>query len=135
MEKKSGTPTRSELRKFGYTIGGFFAFFFGLLLPWLFSKPYMHWPWFFGAILCLVSTIYPPLLSSFYRFWMHFANILGWINTRIILGIAFILVFTPTGFLMRLFKKDPLEKKWNSKAQTYRVNASPRKPEHMERQF
>jgi len=39
---------------------------------------------------------------------MAFSRLLAWVNTRILLGIAFLLVVTPTGLLLRLSGKDPL---------------------------
>lgn len=79
--------------------------------------------------------IYPASLKLPYKFWMRLSDVLGWINTRIILGAVFILIFSPLGFLMRTLGKDTLDKKWDPRLKTYRTEKSPRKPDHMERQF
>ena len=50
---------------------------------------------------------------------MKFAFVLGWINTRLILGIFFYLILTPVGLIMRLFGRDPLHRKLDRKATTY----------------
>ena len=39
------TPDRRELRNFGLVFAGGLIVFFGLLLPWLFEKPWPLWPW------------------------------------------------------------------------------------------
>lgn len=133
--EKSMNERKQELRKFGYVMGGFVALIFGLLLPWLWSARWPHWPWIVAGIFFLVATVFPVALSLVYKYWMRVGDVLGWINTRIILGIVYILVFSPLGFLMRILGKDTLQKKWNGDLQTYRINKMPRKPEHMERQF
>ena len=51
--------------------------------------------------------------------WSWVAHKIGWFNTRLILGIIFYLVFTPIGFMIRLFGKDPLNRKLEPEKQTY----------------
>ena len=48
-------------------------------------------------------------IKQLYRLWMKFADALAWINTRILLIVIYYLVVTPTGFVMRLFGKSPLD--------------------------
>ena len=57
------------------------------------------------AVLALVA---PRSLGPINRGWMHLAEALGWINTRILLIVIFYLVVTPLGLVMRLFRRDPL---------------------------
>ena len=42
---------------------------------------------------------------------MMIGTILGWINSRIILGLVFLLVLQPIAFFMKLFGYDPLRSK------------------------
>ena len=58
-------------------------------------------------------------LKTLYDLWMKFAAVLAWINTRILLVIMFYLVFTPTGFIMRLFGADPLDLKMDKNKNSY----------------
>ena len=46
---------------------------------------------------------------------------LGWINSRIILGLVFVIVLQPIAFLMRLSGYDPLKKRKNKEI-SYREN-------------
>ena len=46
-------------------------------------------------------------------------HILGYINSRIILGIIFLIVLQPIALLMKIFGYDPLNKKFN-KSNTYK---------------
>ena len=46
--------------------------------------------------------------------WLKFGLLLGKIVSPIIMGAVFFLVVTPIGFIMRLFKKDLLNLKYNN---------------------
>ena len=58
------------------------------------------------AILALMA---PRSLAPINRAWMRFAEILGWINTRILLIVIFYLFVTPFGIVMRLLGRNPLD--------------------------
>jgi D-alanyl-lipoteichoic acid acyltransferase DltB (MBOAT superfamily) len=65
------------------------------------------------------ALIVPGILKYFYIVWMKFAFILSWFNTRLLLSIIFYLVFSPIALLMRLFRKDPLERKVEPDSSSY----------------
>jgi len=67
----------------------------------------------------------PFILRPIYVGWMKFAFVLGWINTRLILGIFFYLILTPVGLIMRLFGRDPLHRKFDRDATTYWAKRPP----------
>jgi hypothetical protein len=66
---------------------------------------------------------------------MALGHILGWINTRIILGFVFYLIVTPIGFIRRLLGKDPMGKEIRADINSYRIIRQPRPPSHLKRQF
>jgi len=123
-----------QLRHFGISMMVFFGLFFGLLLPWLWSVQWL-WPWAVAGIFGILAIVRPQALRHMYQLWMGLAQILGWVNTRIILGFAFFLVITPIGCTMRLFGYDRLQKKRDATASSYRIPVAPRKNNHLERQF
>ena len=53
----------------------------------------------------------PIILKPFYLVWMNFAVVLGWLMTRLILGLLFYIVVSPIGLISRLFGKEFLELK------------------------
>ena len=53
----------------------------------------------------------PRLLLYPYKAWMKLGLILGWLNSRLILGLVFILVLQPIAFIMRISGYDPLKLK------------------------
>jgi hypothetical protein len=61
-----------------------------------------------AAAFALTPLVAPRALVPVYRRWMRLAEILGWINTRILLVAIFYLVVTPIGLLLRLFRRSPL---------------------------
>ena len=58
-----------------------------------------------------MGIIRPDYLFYPYKIWMKIGHILGWINSRIILGMVFILVLQPIALIMKFFGYDPLRRK------------------------
>ncbi len=90
-----------ELRDFGLIVAGLFAAIFGLLLPLLHRRAIPIWPWAIAAVLLASALARPSILRGFYRVWTRIGLVLGWVNTRIILGVLFYVVLTPMGYIMR----------------------------------
>ena len=53
----------------------------------------------------------PIILRPVFKLWLKVAHAIGWFNTQLLLSIVFILIFTPTGLVMRLLQKDPMKRK------------------------
>lgn len=136
MHKPTQTPSeKAELRSFGLVFGGMVAFVFGLALPWLFGRPFPAWPWVAAAVLVMLALLLPAALRPVSAAWMVVGHWLGWVNTRIILGIVFYTVFFIAGQAMRLAGKDPMARKIDKMAKSYRVPSRPRPADHVERPF
>jgi len=134
MSKSDAKMSPKELRKFGLVTAGMLILFFDLLIPWIWDIARPVWPLYPAVILVSMALIIPAALGPVYTIWMRFALVLGWINTRIILGLIFFLVFFPFGIVMRMFN-DPMRRKFDQSADSYRVLSNPTKPENMERPF
>jgi hypothetical protein len=61
-----------------------------------------------GAMLLLGGLLAPRLLKWPSKLWWKAAMVLGYVNARIILSIAFLLVLTPIGLLWRVIRRDPM---------------------------
>ena len=126
----TATPDVAELRKFGLIFGSLVIGAFGLLIPWIWDLEIAvtKWPWPLGAVFIVWALAHPASLGPVYRAWMQFGHAIGWINTRIILGLVFFAVFLPAAIVMKLMHKDPMSRKLDSEAGSYRVasRASPR---------
>ena len=55
----------------------------------------------------VLALVWPRSLTQVYRLWMTVGEVLGWINTRIILGVLFYLLFTPMGLLHAAARQGP----------------------------
>ena len=119
------------LRKFGLTTGIIFAALFGFVLPFLWRADPHRWPVVAGAILCSLALIAPKALAPFYRVWMSMALVLGWLNSRIVLGIVFALIVTPMAVAMKLLGKDPMQRKLEREKDTYRIISKPPTDDNM----
>ncbi len=127
--------SNKDLRKFGLVTGVMLILFFYLLIPWIWdfeTRP--DWPLIAAGVLAGMGVILPVSLRPVYKVWMRFAEALGWVNTRIILGLVFYLMFVPIGLVMRLFN-DPMRRKFDDSADSYRVQSNAVKHENMEKPF
>ena len=126
--------TRKELRQFGLMVGAVFTVIG--LWPLVFrGEPLRLWAIGTGGLLIACGGILPQLLAPIHKGWMWVGHILGWINTRILLGIVFYALITPIGLVFRLMGKDTMRQAFAESSTTYRVVRSPRPHSHMKNQF
>ena len=125
---------RHGLRKFGLITGVIVVGLFGLLLPWLLDHRWPVWPWILAAALWFPALLFPMLLNPVYRGWMKFGAVLGFINTRIILGLFFYVILAPAGILMRLFGHDPMRRSFGAQT-SYRVPSKISPTTNMEKPY
>lgn len=122
-------------RKFGLTTGAIIAVLFGLLIPWLFDFDLPVWPWITAGILGALALAIPSFLQPVYNIWMRFGHVMNWINTRIILGILFYGIFLPTGLVMRILGKDPMQRTLGDSISSYRVQSHNDSKDNVERPY
>lgn len=114
---------RKGLRKFGLVTGAIFLVLFGFILPWIFGHRLPDWPWYIAGALWILALLSPNLFKSVYTAWMRFGMVVGWINTRIILGILFYIPFTPAGLLLKVLCVDAMQRKLDAGIRIYRVES------------
>ena len=79
-----------------------------------------------GATLLVLGYLRPMLLYWPSKAWWWLALALGYVNARVILTVAFVIVFIPVGFVWRLIGRDPLARRrahwrgWQSYPARYR---------------
>lgn len=123
-----------QLRSFGFTVGGIFTLI--ALWPLLIRAENPRW-WAFvlGVCLLLPAAVFPKSLRLPYQGWMWLGHVMGWINTRIILGAVFYLVVTPIGLFRRRLGKDPMGRRLRPDLHSYRIVRKTRPPSHLLRQY
>jgi hypothetical protein len=130
----NGTYTRRQLRDFGLLVGGIFGAIGLWPLLWR-QQSVRMWAMALFVALALPALVAPTILTPAYRAWMKLAEVLAWINTRLLLGLVFYGVVTPIGFVMRMLGRDPMHRQLDRQAESYRVRCTPRPGTHMLRQF
>jgi hypothetical protein len=116
----------SSNRIFGLTFGVVFLIIG--LYPWLMGRPIRHWAIGIAVAIAVVALVLPSVLGPLNKVWTRFGLLLHGITSPIILGIMFFGVVTPTGFLMRLLRKDLLKLRMERDASTYWVDRHPPGP-------
>lgn len=61
--------------------------------------------------LLFILVFFPLTLKPIFRIWLKITKIIGKINTQILLGVVFFSIFVPTGLIMKLLSKDPMQRK------------------------
>ncbi len=101
----NATGTNRE-RSFGLSVGAICCLLW-LVYLWK-GRGNLLWLGSLGGSLLLLGWLAPALLRVPSAIWWKFAEILGWINARVILTAVFLFVFVPVGWVMRLLGRDPL---------------------------
>lgn len=111
---KSG---KKELKEFGLVVGLVFLLI-GVFLLW---KRIEHFYYFLtiGFVLVFFGLLFPLALKPLQKVWMTLALILGYIMTRIILGVLFYTIVTPIGIFTKLLGKDILDTDFKMKKDSY----------------
>jgi hypothetical protein len=96
-----------------------------------------------AAALLILALAMPRLLVPVEKGFKAFGTILGWVNTRIILTCLFVIVVSPIGLIMKVFR-DPLGRRkepgkstyWQARSETSPLPPSPESRfQRYERQF
>ena len=126
---------RKKLREFGLVVGGVLCAL-GAFLWWRGrgAYPYFLFP---GFLLMITGAIFPGILKPLQKGWMTLAILMGWVMTRVLMGILFYLAITPIGLILRLTGKDLLDEKLEPEAKSYwKIRPqTPRVPVDYEKQF
>jgi len=121
-EIKKIKGNKRELRQFGLIIGGVLGIV-GAILYFL-GKDLNLYILGLSMLLIFLAILMPFLLRQIYKLWMILSICSGWVMTRFILIILFYGVITPTGLIMRIFKKDFLNINFESKTKSYWISKS-----------
>ena len=113
MQPKIKLPTN---RNFGIVFS--IVFLIIALWPLLKQNDLRLWSLSISGIFFVLGLLNSKLLAPLNKIWFKFGMLLGSFIAPIVMGIVFFLVVTPTGFIMKLLRKDLLNLKKNEK-ETY----------------
>lgn len=118
-ELKELDVSKKSLLKFGMTVGGIFL----ILALWFFYKDiFVTGIIIFtvvGGFLFIFGIVHPNLLRGIYKVWMGLAFTLGWIVSRIILTILFIVILTPVSLIAMAAGKKFMDTDFRVKKDSY----------------
>lgn len=123
---------KKQLRHFGLLVGGLFAVV-GLWPALSRAEGPRLWALAPTLILVVPALVLPRSLIHVYRIWMAAGEVLGWINTRVLLCLIFYGLVTPMGIIMRWLGRDPMRRRFERGVETYRVLKPSRLGAHMTR--
>ena len=130
MSKKPANPERS----FGVSVGLVLCAIAGAL--WWKNHPgRAEIVGAIGAFLLFFGVVHPRLLKWPSALWWRFAMILGYINSRILLTVLFLVVLVPLSLIWRVLGKDPLMRRRSQFPGWTPYPARYRDTNHYERMF
>jgi len=103
--------SKKQLRDFGLLIGFGLPLIIGWLIPSITGHGFRAWTLWISIPTLVIGVLSPRILRKPYQAWMQLGHLLGYVNSRIILGIVFVAVLQPIAFVMRAFGYDPLRSK------------------------
>ena len=103
--------SKKTLKEFGLLIGICFPVLIGWALPVLFAHSFRIWTIWISIPSLVFAIARPRWLYYPYLAWMKLGDMMGWLNSRLILGLVFLLVLLPLALIMRIFGHDPLKVK------------------------
>src|SRR5262249_34951606 len=131
VAKKIGN---NKLRSFGLIVSGGFGLI-GFFPAAFRSENPRIWALGLAILLSSTSLVFPLALLPFHGFWVAIGGVLGWVNSRIILGLIYYVFIVPIGAIRRRTASDPMRRKFEKEASTYKIARSRRPASHMQRQF
>jgi hypothetical protein len=107
MKSRTHQHPQFKERSFGISVGGVLLLITAFLV-WRGRLTAAEVTGGIGAVLLVLGLTRPLWLKWPSALWWRFAMVLGYVNARVILTVAFTLVFIPLGLLWRLIGRDPL---------------------------
>lgn len=96
------SSTEKDIQSFSRVIGGAIVLLGGIAF-YMTRSPHVRYMFITGGVVMLLGIFAPGILRPLQRTWMVGAALLGWIMTRVILGVLFFTILTPIGLFMRVF--------------------------------
>ena len=103
--------SKKQLKEFSFVFGLGLPIVIGIIIPLISGHDLRTWTFWVGFITLIIGSLKPRFLLYPYKVWMWLGHVLGWLNSRIILGLVFLIVLQPIALIMKINGYDPLKKK------------------------
>lgn len=103
---------------------------FGLIGGFLVWRERAAGSWLVGiaGTFALFGLLLPAWLAPIERGWMWLGGKLSIVSTFVILTLTYVFAVVPIGFLLRVFGKDPMQRRLDPDADTYWTPVDPEGP-------
>jgi len=101
----------SSNRSFGIVF--FVVFLLIAIYPLTNGDEIRIWSLIISSIFLILGSLNSKILTPFNKLWFKLGIFLGKIVSPLVMGVIFFFVVTPTGLIMRILGKDPLNLKYN----------------------
>ncbi len=111
-------PSAAEIRYFGVLLAGLIAFFGAMS----FLKGRSVTAFGLWGVAFLVAAVYygvRPMRRPMYGAWMALVYPIGWGVSHLVLAVAYYLVVTPVGWVLRVVGYDPMSRRFDRTAKSY----------------
>ncbi len=134
LERRQEVKAGSE-RGFGLVFTAVFAIV--ALWPLLAGGGVRWWAAALAGVFAFAAVAAPKALAPLSRLWFRFGLVLHKVVNPLVMGLLFFSTVTPMALALRLFGKDPLNRRFDADAETYWIERDPAgpAPETMRNQF
>jgi uncharacterized membrane protein len=137
--REKRTPPWKDGRTFGFTMGIVLGLFGGLM--WMsaynaavsdeMTRASRHSrfavvAWGVAVVLALLAVAAPQWLTPVNKAWMALAEAIGFVMSRVVLGITYFVVLTPIALVMRRRGFDPLRPRFDPDRESYWEQRDPK---------
>ena len=109
-------------RYFGFVLAGV-VLFLAALRSWKHGRPAIPLL-VVGAALLILTLRWPGILHGANRQWMRFGALLAKVVHPLFMALLFYVVITPFSWVLRIWRTDPLNLRFDARAATYWVPRS-----------
>ncbi|OGT48442.1 MAG: hypothetical protein A3E82_03855 [Gammaproteobacteria bacterium RIFCSPHIGHO2_12_FULL_38_11] len=110
----------TELKKFGFIFSGYY---FAVLAFFIWHHhPIALLAWTILSIVLACTFFFPYFLTPLKCLWDGILKTLNYINTRLLFGILFFVIFTPIALIKKLLGKDAMGLQYDPHLKTYRTD-------------
>lgn len=122
-------------RGFGLVFAAVFTLI--ALVPLVDGQAVRWWALAVAAVFLVVGLAAPTVLRPLNLLWFKFGLLLYKVVNPLVMALLYYVTIVPIGLLMRLCGKDPLNRTFDPKAESYWIERDPPGPEptSMKRQF
>lgn len=125
-----------ELRKFGVLMAVFVPIVLIYILPKVMVINATAAAIGMAATFAGLALVKPVSLERLYLAWIKLGNLLGRINTKILLTLIYFLFLVPYALVLRLFGRQVLRLKFEADAKTYKIYTENSRPiTHLEKPY